>query len=107
MEFQFPFGTSTTDGRRKETSVPAAGLEASSWSGLKGASLPLSSFRTVPDHAHFVCKDLDAVGHLVSEPPLADLIETIWIVGGTQVYKVMKAASLAAGPEERLQDVVY
>lgn len=48
-----------------------------------------SSFHsTVPDHAHFVCESLDAAVRLASEPPLADLIEIIWIVGGVQIYKV-------------------
>ncbi|CAF98259.1 unnamed protein product [Tetraodon nigroviridis] len=41
----------------------------------------------VPDHAHFVCETLDAAVRLASEPPLADLIEIVWIVGGVQVYK--------------------
>lgn len=47
-----------------------------------------TTLETVPDHAHFVCKDFNTAVNLVSEPPLADLIETIWIVGGVQVYKV-------------------
>lgn len=50
----------------------------------------LSFHSTVPDHAHFVCESLDAAVRLASEPPLADLIEIIWIVGGAQVYKVMQ-----------------
>ncbi|XP_037623122.1 dihydrofolate reductase-like [Sebastes umbrosus] len=40
-----------------------------------------------PDHAHFLCPDLDSAARLAAQPPLADLIETIWVVGGTQVYK--------------------
>lgn len=47
-----------------------------------------TTLETVPNHAHFVCKDLDTAVSLVSQPPLADLFETIWIVGGSQVYKV-------------------
>ncbi|XP_031139304.1 dihydrofolate reductase isoform X1 [Sander lucioperca] len=42
---------------------------------------------TVPDHAHFLCQDFESAVRLAAQPPLADLIETIWIVGGTQVYK--------------------
>ncbi|XP_004570854.1 dihydrofolate reductase [Maylandia zebra] len=42
---------------------------------------------TVPDHAHFLCRDFDSAIRLAAEPPLADLIETIWIVGGVQLYK--------------------
>lgn len=45
-------------------------------------------FSTVPDHAHFLCRDFDSAIRLAAEPPLADLIETIWIVGGVQLYKV-------------------
>lgn len=39
-----------------------------------------------PDHAHFVREDFDSAVRMAAEPPLADLIETIWVVGGTQVY---------------------
>lgn len=46
------------------------------------------SFSTVPNHAHFLCRDFDSAIRLAAEPPLADLIETIWIVGGVQLYKV-------------------
>ncbi|XP_074532957.1 dihydrofolate reductase [Halichoeres trimaculatus] len=42
---------------------------------------------TVPDHAHFLCQDFESAILLATRPPLADLIETIWVVGGTQVYK--------------------
>lgn len=50
----------------------------------------LSSHSSVPDHAHFVCESLDAALRLASEPPLAGLIEIVWIVGGVQVYKVVE-----------------
>ncbi|AWP08770.1 putative dihydrofolate reductase-like [Scophthalmus maximus] len=46
-----------------------------------------TSMSAVPDHAHFLCDDFDSAVRIASEPPLADMIETIWIVGGTQVYK--------------------
>ncbi|XP_075995129.1 dihydrofolate reductase [Genypterus blacodes] len=42
---------------------------------------------TVPDHAHSLHEDLRSVTLLATQPPLADLIETIWIVGGSQVYQ--------------------
>ncbi|KAM6936848.1 dihydrofolate reductase-like [Xenentodon cancila] len=42
---------------------------------------------TVPKQAHFLCPDFESAVHLASEPPLADMIETIWIVGGKQVYE--------------------
>lgn len=44
--------------------------------------------RSVPKHAHYVCEDFASAVNLASRPPLSDLIETIWILGGTQVYKV-------------------
>ncbi|XP_040024066.2 dihydrofolate reductase-like [Gasterosteus aculeatus] len=46
------------------------------------------TLESVPDHAHFLCEDLDAAVRLAVQPPLADLIETIWVVGETQVYEV-------------------
>ncbi|KAM9754440.1 dihydrofolate reductase [Menidia menidia] len=42
---------------------------------------------TVPDHAHFLCRDFESAVRLAAEPPLADIIETIWILGGTRVYE--------------------
>lgn len=56
--------------------------------------LAVLSFSTVPDHAHFLCRDFDSAIRLAAEPPLADLIETIWIVGGVQVYKVNQYSSI-------------
>lgn len=44
--------------------------------------------RSVPNHAHYVCEDFASAVKLASLPPLSDLVETIWILGGTQVYKV-------------------
>uniref|UniRef100_A0A4W6EU18 dihydrofolate reductase n=1 Tax=Lates calcarifer TaxID=8187 RepID=A0A4W6EU18_LATCA len=46
-----------------------------------------NTLNTVPDHAHFLCQDFESAIRLAAEPPLADVIETIWIGGGTQVYK--------------------
>lgn len=46
-----------------------------------------TTMNTVPDHAHFLCQDFDSAIRLAAEPPLADLIETIWIAGGTRVYE--------------------
>ncbi|XP_061678718.1 zgc:153031 [Syngnathoides biaculeatus] len=45
------------------------------------------TMESVPDHAHFVCQDLESALLLAAKHPLADLIETIWVVGGTRVYK--------------------
>ncbi|KAG7244425.1 hypothetical protein INR49_030122 [Caranx melampygus] len=46
-----------------------------------------TTLNTVPNHAHFLCQDFESAVRLAAEPPLADLIETIWVVGGVQVYK--------------------
>lgn len=46
-----------------------------------------TKLNTVPDHAHFLCQDFESAALLAAQPPLADLIETIWVVGGVQVYK--------------------
>ncbi|CAK6960111.1 zgc:153031 [Scomber scombrus] len=42
---------------------------------------------TAPDHAHFLCQDFGSAVRLAAQYPLADLVETIWIVGGTRVYQ--------------------
>ncbi|XP_068595810.1 zgc:153031 [Brachionichthys hirsutus] len=42
---------------------------------------------STPDQVHFLCPDFDSAVRLAVEPALADLIETIWVVGGTRVYK--------------------
>uniref|UniRef100_A0A3P8SW06 dihydrofolate reductase n=1 Tax=Amphiprion percula TaxID=161767 RepID=A0A3P8SW06_AMPPE len=46
-----------------------------------------TTLNTVPDHAHFLCQDFESAVRLAAEPPLADLIETIWVAGGTRVYE--------------------
>ncbi|XP_071379799.1 dihydrofolate reductase-like [Centroberyx affinis] len=45
------------------------------------------TLRAAPDRAHFLCQDFESAVHLAAQPPLADLIETIWVVGGAQVYQ--------------------
>uniref|UniRef100_A0A667XG03 dihydrofolate reductase n=1 Tax=Myripristis murdjan TaxID=586833 RepID=A0A667XG03_9TELE len=40
-----------------------------------------------PDHAHFLCRDFESSVPLAALPPLADVIETIWVVGGSRVYE--------------------
>ncbi|KAK2842010.1 hypothetical protein Q5P01_012210 [Channa striata] len=46
-----------------------------------------TTLNTVPNHAHFLCRDFESAVHLATTLPLVDLVETIWSVGGTQVYK--------------------
>ncbi|XP_026167297.1 dihydrofolate reductase [Mastacembelus armatus] len=46
-----------------------------------------TTLTTVPDHAHFLCQDFESAVQLAAGPPLSGMIETIWSVGGTQVYK--------------------
>ncbi|XP_016408255.1 dihydrofolate reductase-like [Sinocyclocheilus rhinocerous] len=41
----------------------------------------------VPPLAHYLCKDFGSVIHLASEPPLCHIVETIWVLGGPEVYK--------------------
>uniref|UniRef100_A0A1A8RFY3 dihydrofolate reductase n=2 Tax=Nothobranchius TaxID=28779 RepID=A0A1A8RFY3_9TELE len=41
----------------------------------------------VPNYAHFLCRDFESAVRLAAEHPLSDVIETIWILGGTQVYE--------------------
>ncbi|XP_067276399.1 zgc:153031 isoform X2 [Pseudorasbora parva] len=40
-----------------------------------------------PPRAHYLCKDFESVIRLVSEPPLCHIVETIWVLGGPEVYK--------------------
>lgn len=42
---------------------------------------------TVPTHAHYLCKDFESAIRLAIEPPLRHIVETIWILGGSAVYK--------------------
>ncbi|XP_035381466.1 dihydrofolate reductase isoform X2 [Electrophorus electricus] len=46
--------------------------------------------RSVPKHAHYLCEDFDGAIRLVSLPSLSSLVETIWILGGAQVYKALE-----------------
>ncbi|KAI4901630.1 hypothetical protein NFI96_012800, partial [Prochilodus magdalenae] len=43
--------------------------------------------RSVPKLAHHLCEDFDGMIRLASLPPLSDLVETIWVIGGTEVYR--------------------
>ncbi|KAG9335191.1 hypothetical protein JZ751_005540 [Albula glossodonta] len=42
---------------------------------------------SVPEHAHYLCRDFGSVVKLASTRPLSELIETIWIGGGMAVYR--------------------
>ncbi|KAM7002913.1 dihydrofolate reductase [Tautogolabrus adspersus] len=66
------------------------------WYSIPETMLPVANnlhvvlsktLNTVPDQAHFLCQDFESAVLLTTQPPLTDLIETIWVVGGTQVYK--------------------
>uniref|UniRef100_A0A8C2K2M1 dihydrofolate reductase n=1 Tax=Cyprinus carpio TaxID=7962 RepID=A0A8C2K2M1_CYPCA len=51
-------------------------------------SLVLSGkMSALPPCAHYLCKDFGSVIHLASEPPLCHIVETIWVLGGPDVYK--------------------
>ncbi|XP_029010120.1 zgc:153031 isoform X2 [Betta splendens] len=65
------------------------------WHSFPEALLPLpnalhvvlsNTLKAAPDHAHFLCQDFESAVRLASEPPLADLVETIWVIGGARVY---------------------
>ncbi|KAG7270090.1 hypothetical protein CRUP_020359 [Coryphaenoides rupestris] len=40
-----------------------------------------------PENAYFLSEDFEGAIRLATSPALRDIIETIWVVGGTQVYK--------------------
>ncbi|XP_033823697.1 zgc:153031 [Periophthalmus magnuspinnatus] len=46
-----------------------------------------NTLESAPKHAHFLCTDFESAVLLASQPPLSDIVETIWVVGGTRVYK--------------------
>ncbi|XP_038857378.1 dihydrofolate reductase [Salvelinus namaycush] len=46
-----------------------------------------TTLSTLPEHAHFLCQDFDSMIGLALLQPLCDLVETIWVVGGPQVYQ--------------------
>lgn len=46
-----------------------------------------TTLSTLPEHAHFLCQDFDSMISLALLQPLCDLVETIWVVGGPQVYQ--------------------
>lgn len=46
-----------------------------------------NTLERAPKHAHFLSKDFEGAVLLASQPPLCDIVETIWVVGGTRVYK--------------------
>ncbi len=53
----------------------------------------LHYFSAAPPRAHYLCKDFGSVIHLASEPPLCHIVETIWVLGGREVYKVRSLIS--------------
>lgn len=48
----------------------------------------LHHFSADPPRAQYLCKDFESVIRLVSEPPLCHIVESIWVLGGPEVYKV-------------------
>lgn len=47
----------------------------------------LLCFRSTDDKA-LIFKDLDSVIKELSEPPMKDKIERVWVIGGSSIYKV-------------------
>ena len=48
---------------------------------------------STPEKAHYLCSDFPSAVQLASQGALADLVETIWILGGTSVYRVRVVVS--------------
>ncbi|XP_041795689.1 zgc:153031 isoform X1 [Chelmon rostratus] len=93
-EFQYFLNTITRVSRPGKMNMIVWGKRC--WQSRPEIPLPLpnvlhvvlsTKLNTVPEHAHFLCQDFESAIRLGARPPLADLIETIWSVGGTQVYK--------------------
>ncbi|XP_041967245.1 zgc:153031 [Alosa sapidissima] len=42
---------------------------------------------SVPEGAHYLCRDFGSAMQLASQGTVADLVETIWILGGPSVYR--------------------
>ncbi|XP_053742294.1 dihydrofolate reductase-like [Synchiropus splendidus] len=66
------------------------------WQSHPKSTLPLpntihvvlsNTLSAVPEHAHYVLPDLDSACNLAGQYPLSELIETIWVIGGPEVYK--------------------
>ena len=45
-------------------------------------------FRVCPLHVSYLAGSLKEALQLLAQPPLRDQIETIWVMGGQQVYEV-------------------
>ena len=46
-------------------------------------------YRETPDGANYVCPSVKVAVEMLSELPLAETIEQIFVVGGSGVYKVI------------------
>ncbi|XP_072241569.1 dihydrofolate reductase [Leuresthes tenuis] len=93
-EFQFFLKTITRVSRPGNMNLIIWGRLC--WNSQPENMLPLANslhvvlsntLSTVPDNAQFLCQDFESAVRLAAEPPLADIIETIWILGGTRVYE--------------------
>ncbi|XP_060933379.1 dihydrofolate reductase-like [Limanda limanda] len=93
-EFQYFINTVTRVSRPGKMNMMVWGEQC--WLSHPETTFPLANIlhvvlstklNEVPDHAHFLSDDFESAVRLAAEPPLADLIETIWVVGGMQVYK--------------------
>lgn len=45
-------------------------------------------FRSPPGAAHHVCSSVLSAVQMLSSPPFTDTVEGIFVVGGTEVYRV-------------------
>jgi hypothetical protein len=44
--------------------------------------------RVPPCGAHYVCDSVSSALQMLSDPPFTDTVEEIFVVGGTEVYRV-------------------
>ncbi|KAI5623900.1 hypothetical protein C0J50_16581, partial [Silurus asotus] len=94
MEFQYFLNTITAVFKPGKKNLIIWGKH--SWFACPENVFPLANslnvvlskkLMSVPKHAHYLCEEFASAVKLASRLPLSDHIETIWILGGTRVYK--------------------
>ncbi|XP_028304739.1 dihydrofolate reductase [Gouania willdenowi] len=93
-EFQYFLDTTSRVSRPGKMNMMVWGKR--NWYSKPDGTIPLpntlhvvlsTEMTSAPDHAHFLRDDFESAIRLAAEPPLAEIIETIWVIGGTQVYQ--------------------
>ncbi|TRY85207.1 hypothetical protein DNTS_009252 [Danionella cerebrum] len=75
-EFQFFLDTITTVSTPGKKNLVV-------WGRISWFSCP----EAVPPHAHYLCHDFSSAVRLVSHAPLSHIVENIWVLGGSEVYR--------------------